>query len=141
MARWPARRIDDDRGMVASYVAIMAAPLLLVTGLVVDGGGKIATYMEASNLASSAARAGAQAVDEATLYTTGDVVVDPDLAQDLAEEYLLAAGGVTDFHVEVDGNVVTVTVTLTHDPLMLGGPQEVTSDASATAVRGVETGG
>ena len=138
------RRWDraDDRGVVATYVAIMAGPMLLVTGLVVDGGGKISTYTEASNLASGAARAGAQAVDEGQLYTTGEVVVDQELAEDLAAEYLLAAADdVADYTIDADGNAVTVSVTLVHDPKMLPiGPQDITAEATATALRGVEAG-
>lgn len=135
----------DDRGVVATYVAFLAGPLLLVTGLVVDGGGTIATYIEASNLASGAARAGAQAVDQDALYQTGEVVLLEDEAEERAAGYLLAAsGGVEDFSVDVNGagNTVTVSVTLIHDPRMLPtGSQPITAEASATALRGVEAGG
>jgi Flp pilus assembly protein TadG len=140
MRRRLADRLDD-RGVVSTYVAILATALLFVTGLVVDGGGKIATYIEASNLASSAARAGAQAVDQAELYDTGDVVIDPAEAEELANAYLAAADHPGTGVVEVDGNTVTVTVTLTHVPKMLPiGSQAITADESATALRGVETG-
>ena len=140
------RRLDrrDDRGVVATYVALLAGPLLLVTGLVVDGGGKISTYIEASNLASGAARAGAQAVDQDALYQTGEVVLLEDEAEERATGYLLAAGGVEDFSVDVNaaGDTVTVSVTLVHDPKMLPtGAQAITAEASATALRGVEVGG
>jgi Flp pilus assembly protein TadG len=141
--RRPLRRADDDRGVVATYVAFLAGPLLLVTGLVVDGGGKIATYIEASNLAGGAARAGAQAVDEAALYDTGDVVVLEDEAEERAAAYLIAAGGVEEFSVDVDaaGDTVTVSVTMIHDPKMLPtGAQAITAEASATVLRGVEAG-
>ena len=137
------RRADDDRGVVATYVAFLAGPLLLVTGLVVDGGGKIATYIEASNLAGGAARAGAQAVDEGALYTTGEVVLIEDDAEEAAATYLIAAGGVEEYDVDVDsdGDTVTVSVTLIHDPKMLPtGSQAITAEASATVLRGVEAG-
>ena len=141
MRRRPRR--DDDQGMVTIYVATMAAALLFMTGFVVDGGGKIATYMRASSLAGNAARAGAQAADQAELYRTGTVRINGPEAEQLADEYLATAGcppgcGAT----SVVGNTVTVTVTLTHSPKMLpGGPQEIAASESATAVRGVETGG
>ena len=134
-------RLRDDRGVVTTYVAILATALLFVTGLVVDGGGKISTYIEASNLASGAARAGAQAVDQAELYDTGDVVIDPAEAEELASNYLAAAGHPGTGAIEVDGNTVTVAVTLTHNPKMLPiEAQAITADESATALRGVETG-
>jgi len=138
------RTAEDDRGIVATYVALLAGPLLLVTGLVVDGGGRIATYIEASNLASGAARAGAQAVNQDALYDTGEVVLQPEEAQERAAGYLTAAGGVEDFDVFVapGTNTVTVSVTLAHDPKMLPvGSQPITAQATATALRGVEVGG
>jgi len=139
MAAWRRRR--DDKGIVTTYVAIVATSLLFVTGLVVDGGSMIATYMEASNLAGSAARAGAQAVDEAQLYATGDVVLDREQATELALEYLATAGHPGTGTVSVDGNTVTVLVELPHASKMLpGGPPTISADESATALRGVETG-
>jgi Flp pilus assembly protein TadG len=137
------RPAADERGMVTIYVAIMATALIFVTGLVIDGGAKIATYMEASNLAANAARAGAQAADQGELYSTGTVVIDPDEAEQLVDEYLTTAGcppGCGDTTVE--GNTVTVTVTLQQTRKMLpGGSVSIVAASSATALRGVETGG
>lgn len=134
------RRSDD--GVVTTYVAIVATTLLFVAGLVVDGGGKITTYIRASNLAGSAARAGAQAADEGALYANGEVVIDLVEAEELAYQYLADAGYPGSGQVSVDGDTVTVTVSLTHDPMMLPvGTQEIQATESATAVRGVETGG
>lgn len=134
----------DDQGMVTLYVAIMATALMVfVTGLVVDGGGRITTYMRASSLAGNAARAAAQAADQGELYRSGTVVIDPGEAQQLVDDYLTAAdcagcGRIDD----IAGNTITVTVTVTYDPKLLpGGPVELVATETATALRGVETGG
>lgn len=135
-------RSDDDRGMVTIYVAVMAASLLFMTGFVVDGGGKIATYMRASSLAGNAARAGAQAADQGELYRTGTVTIDAVEAEDLVDEYLVTAGCPGCGQTTVAGNTVTVTVTMTYSPkMLLGGDRTIVASESATAVRGVETGG
>lgn len=141
MATARLRRRRGDEGVITTYVAIVATSLLFVTGLVVDGGAKISTYIRASNLAGSAARAGAQAVDEGQLYATGDVVIEPARAEELALEYLAAAGYPGSGDIDVAGNTVTVEVTLTQTPVMLpGGSQDITARKTATAQRGVETG-
>lgn len=134
----------DDQGMVTLYVAIMATALMVfITGLVVDGGGRITTYMRASSLAGNAARAAAQAADQGELYRSGTVVIDPGEAQQLVDDYLAAAdcagcGRIDD----IAGNTITVTVTVTYDPKLLpGGPVELVATETATALRGVETGG
>lgn len=139
--RRPLRR-DDERGMVTIYVAIMAAALLFMTGFVVDGGGKITTYMRATSLAGNAARAGAQAADQGELYRTGTVRIDAAEAEQLVDEYLATAECPGCGDTTVVGNTVTVTVTLTYSPkMLLGGDREIVASESATAVRGVETGG
>lgn len=133
------RSVRSDRGVVTGFVAIMATGLLFVTGLVYDGGQMINTYLEASDLAGNAARAGAQATSPAELYRSGTVRLDPDEAQERAAAFLVQAGHAGAGTVSVDGNRVTVTVTLEASARILPiGPRSLEASASATAVRGVE---
>jgi hypothetical protein len=99
----------------------------------------INTYLEASDLAGNAARAAAQATSPAELYRTGDVRLDADEAQERAAAFLARAGHAGSGTVQVDGNEVTVTVTLEASALILPiGSKSLEATASATAVRGVE---
>ncbi len=127
------KRVHTERGAVSTFLAVIALALLMAAGLAVDGGRKISALREASHLAESAARAGAQAVDPDTLRTTGTIHLDHGQATLLASDYLAAAGhtgGVT-----VEGDTVTVTVTLTVDPVLLPvGQITVSATETATAV-------
>ena len=55
----------------------MAAALVLMIGLVLDGGLTLAARERALGEAQEAARAGAQAVNLATYRQDGDLVLDP----------------------------------------------------------------
>jgi Flp pilus assembly protein TadG len=134
-----APRRHDDRGVVTAYVAIIATGLIFVAGLVHDGGRMINTYLEASDLAGNAARAGAQATNADELYRSGTVRLNPEEAEDRAHAFLARAGHGGAGSVRVDGDVVTVTVTLHQSSQILPiGPRTLEATASATAVRGVE---
>jgi len=133
-----ARR-TDERGMISAYVAGMGAALLVVAGAVYDGGRFVNTYGEASDLAGNAARAAAQATDRGELYRSGDVQLDPAEANELAVDFLAVANPDAEVGVAVDGNTVTVTVTLRSTPQILPiGTRTIRATATATAQRGVE---
>ena len=132
-------RRTDQRGMISAYVAGMGAALLIVAGAVLDGGRFVNTYGEASDLAGNAARAAAQATDPNELYRTGTVQLDPAEANRRAIEFLDVANPDATLNVEVDGNTVTVTVSLTSTPRILPiGTRTIKATATATAQRGVE---
>jgi hypothetical protein len=140
--RRPVIRRKDDRGVVTAYVAIVATGLIFVAGMVYDGGQIINTYLEASDLAGNAARAGAQATSAAELYRSGTVRLDPADAEERAAAFLSRAGHPGSGSVSVDGDEVTVTVTLEQTSHILPlGPRSMQATASATAVRGVEQPG
>jgi hypothetical protein len=129
----------SDRGMVTGFVAILATGLIFVAGLVYDGGQMINTYLEASDLAGNASRAAAQSTSPAELYRSGTVRLDPEDAEERAAAFLARAGHPGAGTVSVDGNRVTVTVTLPASARILPiGPRSMEASASATAVRGVE---
>ena len=71
-----------ERGSVTVFVVIFTIALVFVAGLVFDGGQILAARREASNVAESAARAGAQAIDEGELRRSGQIRLDPLNARD-----------------------------------------------------------
>jgi len=124
MTTWPNargcvhRRTDGDRGSITLFTVVFALALLAMAGLVVDGGAKLTGQRRANNVAEQAARAGAQAADEASLRS-GRTTLDTSLARRAALAYLDAAGypGGT---VTVSGAGVDVRVSLTTPTTILG---------------------
>lgn len=83
-----------QRGHAVSVMVLgFVAALMLVAGLVVDGGQKAAAMNRAETLASGAARAAANAGAGATLGVRGDRTLADDEARKAARSYLGAAGG------------------------------------------------
>jgi hypothetical protein len=112
------------------------ASLLLFAGFLLDGIGVVLrARSEAFTLAASAARAGAQVLDDAAAVE-GDVQLDVRGAEAAAVEYLERRG--VDGQVSVDGEEITVTVSEVADLRVL--PGSVTVEAAAT-VAAVETEG
>ena len=98
----------DDRGAVTTWFVVMTIPMLLMAGLVFDGGRVLSERRESLDVAQNAARAGAQAVDLTALRSGGLEVSAAD-AETAANSYL-SANGFTGL-VSVIGDTVTVTVT------------------------------
>ena len=125
--------LGDDRGAMSTFVAVIALAMLMAAGLALDGGRKVAALQRATHLADGAARAGAQAIDLDALRTTGELHVLPDDATTRATDYLASLGQTG--QVTVAGPSVTVTVSLTVDPVLLPiGPITVTATQTAAAV-------
>jgi hypothetical protein len=133
------RRVRDERGTVTAFVVGFTFALLVVTGLVVDGGGLLSARRVAINEAEAAARAGAQSVDPVSLRGGSTVVLDPETARQRALAYLRTTGhtGVVD----VTGDTVTVTVSFSRPMAILGiaglGSKTVQGRGSAHAAKGV----
>lgn len=119
------------------FVAVMAVAFVLVAGLVVDGGNKLGALSEARDIADNAARAGAQAVDDASYRASGTPTLDPVAASGAAHRYLASVGH--SGSVAVDGATVTVTVTITVPTRFLPGPFTVSATEQATAVFSIES--
>jgi Flp pilus assembly protein TadG len=135
-------RRRDEHGSVTVFVVSMTMALLLVSGLVFDGGRMIAARREADAVAGAAARAGVQGLDEAGLrQTDGAPIVAPD-AIGRVHRYLAS----TEFtgSAAVTGETVTVEVHRTQELaiLSLAGlhSSSITGIGSARAVRAVRSG-
>lgn len=129
----------DETGSVTAFVVVFMVALLAVAGLVIDGGRILAARREAANVAESAARAGAQELDENSVRAAGTRRLAPGHARLAAEQYLERTG--YEGSVRLDGETVVVTVTINRPLLILGiaglADATVTSHGSARALRGI----
>jgi Flp pilus assembly protein TadG len=124
---------DAERGAIGVFLAVLVPGLLLIIGLAVDGGAKVAATQRANAIADEAARAGGQALDVSAALT-GQVRVDPAAAVAAAQDYLDrndVPGAVT----VVDGDTLHVTTTITRPTTFLGliGTSTLTVEGTGTA--------
>ena len=127
-------RLDDaESGMVTAFVVVFTLAILVMAGLVLDGGLALSAKVQAIDDAQAAARAGAQAIDIPTYRASGQITLDPAQATADAERYLAAAGHTGT--VVVNGEQVTVTVTVTQATqiLDLAGVDHLTETGTGTA--------
>lgn len=130
----------NESGQVTAFVVTMMSALLLLAGLVFDGGNMLVAKRRAINEAEAAARAGAQALDTSAYRSSGVVSINPAKAKQAAEAYIAATGA--EGTAEVTGSEVRVHLSRVHSMSILGiaGLHQVTvsGDGVANAVRGVE---
>ncbi len=124
---------DAERGAIGVFLAVLVPGLLLIIGLAVDGGAKVAATQRANAIADEAARAGGQALDVSAALA-GQVRVDPAAAVATARDYLARSdvqGAVT----VVDGDTLHVTTVVTEPTTFLGliGISTLTVEGSGTA--------
>ena len=138
------RRLHGDEGQVLVMVALMMVGVVSVVGLVADGGLVFAQRRDLQNVADAAAAAGAMQIDEVEYRSTGEVILDEQLARDAAAAYLDAEGGL-DYVVNVLPDRVEVSVSrqATTGFLRVIGIDgvEVSASASAEPRYGVESAG
>ena len=131
--------MQGERGAVTVFVVVFTTTLLLVAGLVIDGGSVLAARREAINEAEAAARAGAQAIRTDVLRADGPVTLDPTRAQREALAYLGDSGH--EATVQVFGDTVRVEVSFSKPLAILGlaglGHVTVRGTGEAQGVRGL----
>lgn len=98
----------DESGFAAMWTATIAVAILAFAGVVIDAGYTLDARRGADRTAEQAARLAADQLDTDSLYTGGEVEVDPAAAQEAASTYLNQQGVSGD--VDVSGDTVTVTV-------------------------------
>lgn len=132
-----------DRGSITLPIVILTPALLVVAGLVVDGGYVLSARQRAFNEAEQAARAGAGAIDVDALRQ-GDLRLVEPRARALAQQYVAATED-TVGPVTVTPTTVTVTVVAQRRSVLLSlvGIDLFTVQGTATAEieRGIITGG
>ena len=126
-----------ERGSVTLFLVLMMPALIIgCAGLAYDGGGIVAAKRQAMNDAEQAARAGAQGVATEELRATEAQELDAARAEAAAQDYLARIG--RSGTVEVDGDAVRVTVSITRPMVILPlGAVTVTGVAEARNVRGL----
>ena len=131
--RLPARCRDAERGAIGVFLAVLAPGLLLIVGLAVDGGAKVAATQRANAIADEAARAGGQALDVSAALT-GQVRVDPAAAVAAAQDYL-SRTGVQGTVTVVDADTLQVSTTISEPTTFLGliGISTLTVEGTGTA--------
>jgi hypothetical protein len=131
--------LRGEEGTVTAFVVIFTFAILLLAGLVIDGGLTLSAKVQAIDEAQAAARAGAQAINLPLFRSTGEVVLDPASATQAAEAYLAKTGH--SGTVSVNGDDVTVTVSIAQPMQILAiaglGHLTVSGSGSAVAEHGV----
>ncbi|WP_243697631.1 TadE/TadG family type IV pilus assembly protein [Geodermatophilus obscurus] len=124
---------DPERGAIGVFLAVLVPGLLLIVGLAVDGGAKVAATQRANAIADEAARAGGQALDLSAALT-GQVRVDPAAAVAAVQNYL-ERSGVQGAVTVVDGDTLQVSTTISEPTTFLGliGITTLTVEGTGTA--------
>lgn len=130
-----------ENGSIGVFATVITLALVLVAGLVLDGGRLLAARRQVDDIAANAARAGAQALDETSLRS-GGTTVDPVAGRDAVAVYLAATPATGTARITAD--TVTVDARLAVPMLLLGmagvGTTTVAARRQARAVRGVTAG-
>lgn len=129
------RAAAGDGGFAGPGWVVVCGGLLVLLGLLVDGGGLVRASDRADEIAHEAARAGGQMIDPGRAILGEAFIVDPEAATAAAEAYLADAGVQGEVTVSPDGTELTVTVTIDYQTVMLGplGYETLTATGSGTA--------
>ncbi len=115
----PARRYvragDRDGGNVSLFAVVVLLGVLMMLGLIVDGGSRVAAMERADDVAREAARTGADAEIRAEL--SGDSGTGAATGRGAAERYLAACG--LSGTVETSAGQVVVHDAVTWTPIFL----------------------
>lgn len=133
MRRLSSSLRSDERGaMITLAAAVLVPALLVMIGLVVDGGGKVAASREADAAAYSAVRYGGEAASVDTAIGNAPTVV----AAQAARSYLTQAG--VPGTVTVHAGKITVSTTTSYNTIFLAmiGINQLTGHGEATALVG-----
>lgn len=136
--RWAA-----EEGAATIFVVGLTTALLMVAGLVFDGGRVLAARREAFHAADNAARAAAQAVDVGSIRAGAPPLVDAAAAELAARRYLERIGLDGDVQATADHVEVTVAIDVEMALLQAVGfnGRTVTGTGRAQIVQGVTRAG
>jgi hypothetical protein len=138
--RTRARPMQSDRGSLSLFFVVAAIALLVLVGLVVDGGGKLTALERANDFARQAARQGAEAVQAATAIRGGGARIDTGKALTAAQNYLTAAGVQGSAQV-TSGTQLEVDTTTSYKPVFMNIVGVGTQTVHGHATVNLQTGG
>lgn len=126
----------DETGSVSVFVAIAAIGLMILAGLIADGGAKLRAIQRAESIASEAARAGGQAIDTRAVAHGQDLSIDVEQAVRAAQIYLAGVGVDGTVDVSEDGQRIQVNVTSRSRTVFLSliGISTLSANGNAAAV-------
>ncbi|WP_329046802.1 MULTISPECIES: TadE/TadG family type IV pilus assembly protein [unclassified Streptomyces] len=133
------RRTGDDRGSMSLFFALSCVAVLMVMGLLVDGGGALNAANRSTSLAQEAARTAGQQIDPAQAIEGTAITIDPAAAVGAAQDYLAAAGVQGDVQVIDGGQTLTITVTDTYSTYFAQFVGKGTITVSGTAQAHLQT--
>ena len=110
--------VRDERGSISLFAIVAVVAILVVLGLVVDGGARIRALQHADDTAREAARAGGEALQAAPAIRGEAALGDTSAGRRAAQNYLAGAG--VSGSVSVSGDRIVVNTTTTVDPIFLG---------------------
>jgi Flp pilus assembly protein TadG len=124
-----------DRGSMSVFMAMSALAILMVMGLLVDGGGALNASNRATSLAQEAARTAGEQLDPAQAIEGTAITIDPEAARAAALNYLANANVQGDVQITDGGQTLTVTVRDTYAThfASLFGVGTIRVDGTATA--------
>jgi Flp pilus assembly protein TadG len=128
-----SQRIEQQRGQVIAFVVIFTSALLLMAGLVVDGGRGLSAQLRATDEAQAAARAGAEQINLDAYRADGSLVLDSGNATSAAQAYLAATGDNGTVSVQGNNVLVTVHISVTTDLLGIVGLHTLSESGSGKA--------
>lgn len=139
--RHAALRRDD--GSMSLFFALVSVAILMVMGLLVDGGGALNATNRATSLAQDAARTAGQQIDPAQAIEGTAITIDPEAARGAAQDYLAAEDVQGNVQITDNGQTMTVTVhdTYTTYFAQLIGTSTITVTGTATAHLQTQAGG
>ena len=120
MMTYGSRWRREDAGSVTLFFVIAVAGLLVLIGLVVDGGTKVRALQRADRLAAEAGRAGGQAINVPTAIIGDPPTLDARAAVNASQAYLASNGISGTVSVDNAGRSLTVDVTTTTNTVFLG---------------------
>lgn len=132
-----ARRLHDERGSISLFAIVAVLAVLIILGLVVDGGARIRALQHANDVAREAARTGGEALQAAPAIRGEAALGDASAGRRAAQSYLAGSG--VNGSVRISGDRIVVDTTESVDPIFLGligvGTGTVRGHAEARIVR------
>ena len=116
--RGATERGASERGAADVFMLMLMALLIAFAGLTFDVGMAFNARREATNIATAAARAGANAVSTDALYQDGLAEIDPGLALSAAAAAIPADASRTGWRIE-DNSELWIKIEMVHDTSIL----------------------